>query len=207
MSNILYVPIIHSDVEIENVLSSTCSYKTQVLSGENEETSSSFLIKGMWIEIQQKLELFNLNWEKVRIYQESLPVCGEEIKIVQVLANKNSYNHKLIVELVKRGAKLEGTEDQRLLLRTYELLSHAFLSSNGKRKISMDSYRMVNEGRLTTRDRFIAMHIKQTLKEDETGLVFMGIVHKLDQLLKRDYAITYVTYRIPFENVQSVYSH
>ena len=51
-----------------------------------------------------------LDWSCVLLYQDGLPVCGEEKRIAQDLARTGSANHRLLLELMARGARLIGTE-------------------------------------------------------------------------------------------------
>jgi hypothetical protein len=47
---------------------------------------------------------------QVKLYQDSLPVCGQEAALVEQLAAEGSENHKLLTILMGRGALLIGTE-------------------------------------------------------------------------------------------------
>jgi hypothetical protein len=202
MANLLYVPILHTQKEVGKIASAISSANTPIPAEQEKSSSASPLVK-MWQGIQGKIEVLNPPWKKVRIYQEALPVCGQEERIVSHLA-ENSLNHQLIVKFLKRGAHLEGTEEQNLLLREYDLLAHAFQAAEGK--TSTTAYRNASETILADRDKFIAQRVKQTLKEEETGLLFIGVRHKVDQLLKQYYQMTYVIYRLPFETVHSIYN-
>lgn len=192
MTRLLYVPILHAEKEVG------------VLRGTQERPETTSPLREMWAGIQQKLEALKPVWEKVRIYQEALPVCGKEEKIVQDLAEKGSRNHRLLVDLIKKEAHLEGTEDPNLLLKEYDLLSRLF--QNGDNPADRAEYRGQSEVILKERDQFIASRLRGTLKAGETGLVFIGVRHKLDQLLKKDFEIIYVIYRVPFEVVKTVYN-
>lgn len=195
---ILYVPILHAKAEVALIEDEALT------EGGGKKAESHTALLEMWKGIQQKLEELKPVWEKVQIYQEALPVCGKERKIVESLAEKGSQNHRLILELLKKGCSLEGTEDPNLLLREYDLLSRAFQDREQKRNVS--GYQAESEKVLQERDRFIAARIRETLKDGGTGLLFIGVRHKVDPLLKNEFPISYVIYRVPFGAVKTIYN-
>lgn len=195
MPRLLYVPILHTEKEAGAIAK---------IAPPLPEKQTAVLLKEMWNGIQKKIEDLKPEWEKLRIYQEALPLCGQEEKIVRELAEKESLNHRLLKTFMERGAPLEGTEDADLLLKEYDLLSKLFLANDQEK--SLEEYQKLSEETLIQRDQFIAGQVQKTLKENETGLLFMGIRHKVDQLLKADYEITYIIYRIPFQAVKTVYN-
>lgn len=195
MPRLLYVPILHTEKEAGAIAK---------IAPPLHEKQSQLLLKEMWDGIQKKIEDLKPEWKKLRIYQEALPLCGQEKKIVKELAEKESLNHRLLTTFMERGSHLEGTEDANLLLKEYDLLSKLFHLKGGKKDLK--EYQKSSEETLIQRDQFIAGRVRETLQEGETGLLFMGIRHKVDQLLKADYEITYIIYRIPFQAVKTVYN-
>ena len=189
MKRLFYIPILHTEREVSLIQSGQ---------GHGEKVHA---IKEMWVGLQKKILDLKLPWEKVRLYQDALPVCGREEEIVQKLSLKGSMNHRLLLGFVRRGAHLEGTEDSKLLLKEYELLSQAFGGPS-----DATPYRTQSDALLAERDQFIARRIKETLKEGETGLLFIGVRHAIEPLLKKDYELTYVIYRLPFQTVKTVYN-
>jgi hypothetical protein len=127
-----------------------------------------------------------LDYRRVRIYQDGLPVCGKEEAIVQELAEAGSLNHQLVRELTGRGAVLVGTEDPQLLIREYQLQRRRLgAEANGETPPSLhgqDARATSDEAAriLAARDRFIAERIAATLQDGETGLLFLGAAHPLD---------------------------
>lgn len=192
MDRLLYVPILHTEKEIG------------LIHGEAKCLKTIASIKEMWVGIQNKILDLRLKWDQVRIYQEALPVCGKEEKIVQNLSLKGSINHRMVAGFLRRGASLEGTEDPHLLMREHDLLSQALHSKD--QGGDLKDYRKESDAILELRDQFIAERIKQTLQKGETGLLFIGVRHKVDRLLKKDYYMTYIIYRIPFNTVKTVYN-
>ncbi len=68
------------------------------------------LIDGIWTQIEEAIGHWSLPYDKVRLYQDGLPVCGRELEIVSDLAKAGSRNHQLLLRLQKHGATLMGTE-------------------------------------------------------------------------------------------------
>ncbi len=207
ISSLIYVPILHTQKEAGEILMSLKGEgpeKPAISSVEQEKS-----IQEMWDGIYEKIKETSISYLLVRIYQDALPVCGREREIIAKLAEKGSRNHQLILELMKKGAKLEGTEDGDLLVKEYDSLNQLV----SKVSVSIQSYRdSLNEYKdksmklMKQRDAFIAERIKSTLKKDEIPLVFMGVRHELEKLLQRDFVINYIIYRLPFKKVKDIYS-
>ena len=70
--------------------------------------------------------------EKTRIYQDGLPICGFEERIVRELAKAGSSNHQLILRLLDQGAVLMGTEDSQLLMEEYEMQKQRLAQEGGR---------------------------------------------------------------------------
>ena len=165
----------------------------------------------MWAGIAAKIGELNLPWKHARIYQDGLPVCGNELEIVTRLAEQNSWNHVLILDLLKKGAKLEGTENIDFLMREYDLLN-ILLMKNSTADLSTVAlgakveYQAKSRELLKLRDEFIFNRVKSTLQEKEVAVVFMGVMHQLDKMLEKDFLISYIIYRLPFRSVGAIYN-
>jgi hypothetical protein len=130
ISNLRYVPILHTRGETENILGSLKKDDAgEPGPGALDEKINS--INEMWDGISRKIDETNISCPSVRIYQDALPVCGIEAEIVEKLAVKGSRNHQLILELMKKGAKLEGTEDPNLLISEYDYLNNLLGAVSG----------------------------------------------------------------------------
>jgi hypothetical protein len=138
----------------------------------------------LWNNIQEKINVLDIDYKKVRIYQDGLPVCGFEQKIAQELAKAGSSNHQLILELLGKGATLMGTEDPQLLIQEYQLHQQAQDTLHSQQKKTEEAARM-----LGARDAFIINRIDETLQDGETGLLFMGAAHRLDVLKSIDICV------------------
>jgi len=199
---LFYVPILHSQGETRSLAFSlngkTAESQRQDLPAEPEKA-----IQEMWDGIHKKILELELSYPSVRIYQDALPVCGIESEIVSKLAQKGSPNHQLVQELMKKGAHLEGTEDPDLLIEENDYLMQLFPDLS---PLHMKKYQEKSMQLLAKRDAFIADRIKSTIKQGEIPLVFIGVRHQLEKLLKSQFAIQYVIYRLPFKNVREIYN-
>jgi hypothetical protein len=155
------------------------------------------IIEDFWQGIRNKVFDLNLDHPNTRLYQDGLPVCGKEMDIVQELVKMGSRNHQILMELIRLGAKIEGTEDPKLLLEEYDYLKKA--SADLDKKQVERRYQRLAKSILQKRDSYIAQRIDKTLREGETGLLFIGITHKVNEKLPKDIGIDYLIYRLPFK--------
>ncbi len=79
------------------------------------------LVDSVWTGIEKTLGGLKLRYEVVRVYQDGLPVCGHELRIVAELARAGSRNHQLLQRMRLRGATIIGTESAELLVEEYQL--------------------------------------------------------------------------------------
>jgi len=211
MTNIrylIYVPVLHTQKETGEILLSLKADEAPP-PADTSLAEQEKSVKEMWDGIHEKIQNTNISCPTIRIYQDGMPVCGKEKEIAGKLAQKSSRNHQLILDLLKKGANLEGTEDPDLLIEEYDNLSHLI----SKASVSIQSYRdSLNEYKekgaklMKQRDAFIAERIKSTLKEGETPLLFMGVRHELEKLLQSSFVINYIIYRLPFKKVRDIYN-
>jgi len=180
MRRLIFIPIIHSSVDLGSMSESVKAYYLKTFGPGIWNQREHFVTK-LWNNIQEKINLLDIDYKKGRIYQDGLPVCGFEQEIAQELAKAGSSNHQLILELVGRGATLMGTEDPQLLIQEYQLHQQAQDTLHSQLEKSEEAARM-----LEARDRFVANRIDETLQDGETGLLFMGAAHRLDVLKSTD---------------------
>ncbi len=182
MARLIYVPVVHSNAEMG---SAAASYRAAFVArfGEAKWQERSAEFAAIWQSIEARIAALHLDFRKVKLYQDSLPVCGRELALTRELAEQGSQNHQLLETLIKRGATLVGTESPALLLEEYRLLQ----SSD---RTAEDAARL-----LERRDRFIAERIDQTLGEDEIGLLFMGALHEVARFLPSRIQVEYLAPR------------
>ena len=70
-------------------------------------------INDLWTGIEERLNQRDLHYNRVKVYQDGLPVCGKELEIVRDIANSGGRNHQLLLKLIHEGATLMGAEDRR----------------------------------------------------------------------------------------------
>lgn len=143
-----------------------------------------------WRQIREKVMNLDLEWERVRLYQDGLPVCGKEREIVCKLVQDGNINYEIVWDLVQKGAILEGTEDPQLLRQEYSyILKIAQARNLAQRDRMIEEYNKAGVELLSKRDQFIAKRIDQTLKQGEMGLLFLGAMHRVDRFIPKDIEI------------------
>lgn len=139
----------------------------------------------LWQEIREGIDTLSLDYGRVRIYQDGLPVCGFEAKIVEELGGAGSLNHQLVLELVGRGATLMGTEDPQLLIQEYEMAKEPLPNELRLEEARAERLKRANH-LLHARDEFITRRINETLLDRETGILLLGAAHPMEQLRSTD---------------------
>jgi len=145
------------------------------------------LVNQFWTEIEQATEHLALPYERLRLYQDGLPVCGREAEIVTDLAQAGSRNHQLLLKLKQKGAVLMGTESAELLVEEYQLAKQILaeeMSRGAARQAAQG--KTLQDSLLQRRDQFIGGCISQTLLTGETGLLFVGMLHSVEPWLEKD---------------------
>jgi hypothetical protein len=159
-------------------------------------------VEDMWRGIRDKILALSLDYPKVKIYQDGLPLCGKELEIMEDVARLGSHNYNLVRELVKRGAELIGTEEAKLLVEEYNFVKNlTAISDPDERRLAVKKARQRRDELLIERDKFVSGRIAETLREAETGILFSGIEHEIDKYLPPDLKIEYIIYRLPFRRL------
>lgn len=190
MRNLIYVPIIHAETDLGSLAGSVRKVHVARF-GKDAWERHVRAIEEIWKGIQVRVLSMGLEYTRVKVYQDGLPVCGAEEAIVRDLARSGSPNHQLVSYMLDLGATLVGTEDPRLLVRQYHEMKAAITGRQGARP--PDGGR----GTLKERDRFVAERIRTTLCEGETGVLFMGLAHQVDRLLAGDTRMPIAVFRLP----------
>lgn len=186
---LIWVPIIHTQADLGS-LSEAIRRLHHRAFGKGTWDRRLRTVAEMWRQIKNDLAALNLDYHQVRLYQDGLPCCGHELDIVRDLAKADSPNHQLLLDLMEKGAKLMGTESPDLLLEEYELARQVLTSAEaGKKRQSARRQQELSQLLLERRDRFIADQISNTLQVNETGLVFLGMLHHLEGRLPPDVAV------------------
>jgi hypothetical protein len=89
-----------------------------------------------------------------------------------------------------------GTESPALLLREYrrvqELVQLARAGAGG-----VDALEREGEALLGERDAFMAQRILTTLEQGEIGILFCGLLHRIDELIGDALEVRYVVHNLP----------
>lgn len=138
-------------------------------------------IEQFWNEVEREADSLAAEPEKLRIYQDGLPCAGELGKrIVRETAAKGSRNYQIIQRLMDKGARIEATESPDLLRQEYGYIKALLDARTEEEKKAAEArYALVKDGLLEKRDAFIARSIDTTLKDGETGLLFIGASHNV----------------------------
>lgn len=198
MRHLVYVPILHTTSDMGTLAPAMREAYVKKF-GEKKWQEHVRVIDEMWQGIRQKVEQMSFSRKKVKVYQDGLPICGIEKRIIADLAKKGSPNHKLVQWMMRQGATLMGTEDPKLLLEEYQHVRRITQA-----KTHQEHEKLVHEFAeqsaelLQKRDQKISDQIDSTLKKGETGLLFIGLLHRVDELLPRDIQASYLIHRLPF---------
>jgi len=204
LRKLIYVPVIHTEADMGSAAEPLKREYVERYGqkGWDEHTSA---IDSMWRGIRQKIFASGLDYDKIKVYQDGLPVCDKELAIASDLAQAGNENYQIILELVRRGAKLVGTEAPELLLEEYNYIKTVTGIDNLEEKEkAVRKYEKEALDILNRRDEYIVQRISETLLEGETGILFMGMRHKVHEKLPEDIEISYLIYRLPFKESYKV---
>jgi hypothetical protein len=185
MRRLIHVPIIHTSADLGSLSKFVKAHYARVC-GKASWNKREDVVQALWTDIQASLDALHFDAQKTRIYQDGLPICGFEEKIVRELAHAGSSNHQLVLRLMDQGAVLMGTEDSRLLLEEYEMQKQHLAREAGKTAAAAKELKDRMDRVLKERDSFMAERIAATLQEGELGLLFLGALHQLDALRSTD---------------------
>ncbi len=176
MRKLYYVPIIHTGADLGAIGGEAARRGVERL-GEDAWTKHVETVSGFWQALEDYFSAFDA--AGVRIYQDGMMTDGEMgERIVKEGAEKGSKNFMIILDLLKRGALLTKTEDFALLRKEYTLLLEiSKVTRPVKKLLSYLKYRLIKNRLLKKRDRYIAGMINGTLKDRETGVLFVGAFH------------------------------
>jgi hypothetical protein len=194
---LIYIPIIHGAADMGALRESVQRITLQKL-GEKEWESKIDLIDKLWNKIEAAVDELPFPLEKVRVYQDGLPICGIESKIVTEIARSGSRNHRLLVSLMEKGATIMGTESPELLTEEYDLVKRILAAGNSVEAARIEAdLKSLSDALLKKRDRYIADRINSTLCPGETGIIFLGMLHSLNGLLDGDIQVIYPLFKYP----------
>ena len=174
MRNLYIFPIIHTDIELGSYGPVYRKYfiRKNGLAAWKRKWAT---VRHLWDCIETTILKMNLDYKKLRIYQDSLSVEMSADVMVNEMTARGSRNYSVINSMLKKGAQIMGTENSVYLLDQYSRLQ---LGS----ETSIDNDKEL----LKKRDAFIAKRIGTTLRDGETGLLFIGAEHDICPYLSPD---------------------
>ena len=191
---LLYVPIIHGDRDLGRI-GAVVEKRSAEICGKEHWEKHKKVVTRFWEAIEDYFK--NLEVVGLKIYQDGWIVEGElGRKIIEQGAAEGSCNYQIVLELIKRGGKIQKTEDVALLMKEYErILRLAQMRSPWERATAQVVNGFGEDLLLEKRDRFIASTINETLMTRETGVLFVGAFHDVRSHLPDDIAVEEVKIR------------
>lgn len=186
---LLYFPIIHTLADMGALQEAVQRATVQKL-GLKVWRHKQQAVDQLWTRIERILAELHLPFPRVRLYQDGLPVCGHETAIVTKLAQGGSRNHQLLMALMQQGATLMGTESAELLVQEYAAVKN-HLQRPQTQSTSPGTSKSQEASVLEQRNQFIARRINDTLLPGETGILFLGMLHHIGDLLDHDIEVIY----------------
>lgn len=180
MRRLMLIRIVHSAADMGSVKDGLVKEGIARL-GEEGWKENQLRIEKFWREVEGAIEGLGLDYSRVRIYQDGMPCGGElALKIVNETAEKGSLNYQIVKKLIEKGAIIEATESPELLLKEYEhIRAFANARTEEEKAEAKRRYEDVKDRLMEERDTFIARAIDVTLREGETGLLFIGAAHNI----------------------------
>ncbi len=145
-------------------------------------------IERFWQDVDKEVDGLGLDLEKLRIYQDGLPCAGPlGERIVKETAARGSKNYQIVQNLMDKGARIEATESADLLRLEFGYIKAILeAKTDEERREAEARYNLVKDHLLEERDSFIARSIDATLKDGETGLLFIGASHHVLAKIAQD---------------------
>lgn len=191
MKKLLYCPIIHMSADLGS-LAHEATKRGMAALGEDLWKKHQETIRGFWQTMEDYLNSIEVSGFKV--YQDGMAADGEMgKKIIEEGVKSGSKNFEIVSSLLKRGAILVRTEDFNLLKLELDRLVKISKAGGVIRKLAAYiEYMWTKKGLLRSRDEFIARRINETLKDGETGILFVGAYHDVHRWLASDIQVAEV---------------
>ena len=185
---LILVPILHSPADMGTMAADLEAAYVERL-GRRHWDEYLALLENFWQEVRAEIERLSLDYRRVDLYQDGLPVCGMELEIVEKAAAAGSENHQLLMDLVARGATLMGTEDPKLLLDEYHNVKAALARGAGKAGPVQPISPPPQGQAMAGRDAYIGRRIGQSLRPGRMGVLFLGMMHNVESFLPADMVV------------------
>ncbi len=187
MRRLFVVRIVHTSADMGSMSEGLIKEGIAKL-GREKWIENQRKIENFWNDVEKEIDSLNLDYSKTRIYQDGLP-CGGELglKIVRETADKGSRNYLIVRNLIEKGETIEATESPELLRKEYEHIKAIVTAESEKEKAeAIQKYEQIKDELMRERDDYIANAIDITLKDGETGVLFIGAAHNVVSKLPKD---------------------
>lgn len=194
MKKLLYVPIIHMEADLGSMAAAIDKRSSQMC-GKEHWNRHKKAVSGFWDSIANYFEL--LGASNLKIYQDGLMIDGEVgKKIIEEGVRKGSKNHKIVLKLMEKSAKIMKTEDLALLKEEYNsLIKLSQTKSPIEKMLAYIGYKLRKNPLMKKRDKFIAERINETLQDGEVGVLFIGVYHNVLPQISQDIIVHQVKER------------
>ncbi len=194
MRKLLYVPVIHMEPDLGSEATAIAS-KSASLFGEKRWAKHKENVAKFWDSIADYLA--TVDTSNLKIYQDGLPADGAlGRRIIEEASKRGSKNHQIILSLMDKGAEIRKTENPSLLKEEYEhitALNHSIQAA--EKAVAYARYKLRKNQLTQERDKFVAKTVNETLKEGETGVLFMGSYHNIFPYIPKDIVVEQVKNR------------
>jgi hypothetical protein len=178
MRTLIIVPIVHSREDMGSLAPDS----------RRGVAEAARLGAVFWSAIRERIESLDQDWRGVKVYQDGLPDTLPDL-VDRIVARAPGQNYKLLRWLAGQGAAVLGTEDPKLLMEEHTLLKAISDASGPDRPRARAAYTSRAPALLDERDSYIARRIDTTLDEGQTGLLFVGAAHQVENKLPRDIVV------------------
>ncbi len=180
MRRLIVIPMVHTEAEIGYDFLS-----------EEEKKNTELL----WKQIREAIGNLDLDWKSVKLFVDGIVNAQDELEILRS-SGPTAETIRMLVE--RRGTSIMPTEDADLCSKTSELVREAFSQSSKTKRVDLQGEKgfkvwdsalsMLKEVQENTilRDKAIAHNIDTGLRNDETGILFIGSAHNVQEHLPRD---------------------
>ena len=134
------------------------------------------LVESYWKQVEEQVSKLEASLSDVKkIFHELIPVGGKEgLKAMKELNNES---YRFANASLRKGAELQPVEDSQLLTEFMDW-SRCLVIGLQNHKVLTKVYEFFSEAG-SRRNEYIAQHIDETLKRDETGILLMREGHQV----------------------------
>ena len=185
MRTLIYVPIIHASADLGSI-GKEVAKKGKTGLGEELWQIHTKTVDRFWETVARFVAA--LGAQNLKIYQDGMVADGDIGRaIVGEVVKTGSKNYEIIAGLLQRGAELVKTEDLDLVKEERDrILRITGAKSTAAKLAGFVKYRLTKNSLLKKRDLFIAKQINETLRDRETGILFVGAYHSVKEYLDKD---------------------